>query len=465
MANYLLQKREIPKESFSLIKDNNGNEKVKWNFGRFNRFASWIQISPEKKEKKSNFCFPNFIFGTFFFFSPPPISHILLRGLENPDLLQVPNITENSKTQGVSSWSPVWKNFRIKEWEFISLSTESFFINIAVINIGYLGECFVYVVEKQPALEAAVKQAPGSGYYEEYDKIKPFASSVKSFASSSYRGNTVWLNSSEEFVKITHEPLEEAAGSKFVVDLNLKMGGRSKKSLSGQIEFSVGESLALLFALEVDRPAYTHKAAGISPARVDLRYSDGQGYDERINEKNSYVAIDWTRSYARRITSWKWACFSGQALSGERIGLNLSAEVYEDHFGNGLENALWIDGKMYIIGGVEFDLGYRPLTDYWLIKTKDNQPHCKRESGDERKEGQGEITDGQDEMVILDLSFQPSGSRSSSINLAFVVVSKFIQPYGFFSGTVILVSKKTGSKKVYKLENVVGVVENHFAKW
>jgi hypothetical protein len=66
----------------------------------------------------------------------------------------------------------------------------------------------------------------------------------------------------------------------------------------------------------------------------------------RFAKDDSFATMDWTRAYATRETIWKWASFAGlaspQGGAAAPVGLNLSAEVYDDK-----ENAFWLHGKVY----------------------------------------------------------------------------------------------------------------------
>ena len=58
----------------------------------------------------------------------------------------------------------------------------------------------------------------------------------------------------------------------------------------------------------------------------------------------------------------------------------------------------------------------------------------------------------------IDLTIQPQGSHQEHENLVVVVID-FVQAYGVFSGTIEILGR------TYAIENSVGIVENHYAKW
>ncbi len=194
------------------------------------------------------------------------------------------------------------------------------------------------------------------------------------------------------------------------------------QTLRGGFRLEPGESsLALLHDLGEGRPAYTHKSAGLrATGSIQLG-------DEAIDLGDANGQIDWTRSLAARETRWKWASFAGTS-EGRRVGLNLSAEVYDDAAGNSRENALFVDGHVVPLGGVRFDIGREPGVDDWRIRSRE---------GDE-----------------VSLDFRPLGARAQHLDLH-VLRSHFVQPYGLFRGRV----------RDIEIDDIFGIVEDHRSVW
>ena len=113
---------------------------------------------------------------------------------------------------------------------------------------------------------------------------------------------------------------------------------------------------------------------------------------------------------------------------GHSLGLNLSAEVYDDANGDSLENALWVDGRVQPLGGVEFDVPPIPGVEDWHIRSRE---------GDE-----------------VDLVFRPLGARAQHLDMK-VLQSDFVQPYGTFHGHVA----------GHRVDDLFGVVEDHLSVW
>jgi hypothetical protein len=134
--------------------------------------------------------------------------------------------------------------------------------------------------------------------------------------------------------------------------------------------------------------------------------------------------VDFTLGYPPRRTFWNWAAAAGTA-GGEQLGFNLVA-----HFNNGLENGLWLGGRMLPLAQAGFVYDPRALDNQWRIVTADG---------------------------VLELRFQPDGRRAEHIN-AWLMGSRFVQLFGRFSGQLRLEGRD--------LEiDAFGVTEEHHAVW
>eukprot|EP01137_Pigoraptor_chileana_P016280 Opistho-2@72983 len=317
--------------------------------------------------------------------------------------------------------------YRLKEWEYLSLTTPTHFVALAVIQLGYVGQCFAYVVERG-----------GDHRFYEYQEKSPLGRAC-TFAESSARGRTSWVSWNDR-VEIDHS---ESGDVKVSISLPLwrrraEDGGWEKKNLIGDYLFKIpDESMSLLFDLGNKTPAYTHKLAGVHASSGSLKWGE-DGTTIAIDNR-AMVSVDYTRSFARRETKWKWANFSGHDSHGNKIGMNLSADVYDTEDGHSMENAFFHNGKLYDLRGVKFEIPSTRegcATEQWRIIGKD--------SADRHS---------------VDLTFTPAGMRHEDVNVLGIVSSKFCQPFGHFYGKITL------GDTVVELDGVFGVVEDHLAVW
>ncbi|GLE07263.1 hypothetical protein PINS_up017323 [Pythium insidiosum] len=202
------------------------------------------------------------------------------------------------------------------------------------------------------------------------------------------------------------------------------------------------------------RPAYVHKGAG---AAVRGSFQLGSAAVVDATKVHALGGIDWTRSMALRCTRWNWVSTSfrarvtttsivtGASTTEENaaVGINLSKQVYDIN-GESQENAIWINGKVYVLRGVDFEVPkHAPVSEPWHVRSM------------AAAAGSGNA---------VDLTFTPvGGSREDHTHLV-VAESDFVQPFGTFRGRVTLHADAETRIDV-DVENAFGVVEDHYAVW
>ncbi|MEZ8824513.1 DUF2804 domain-containing protein [Vibrio amylolyticus] len=147
-----------------------------------------------------------------------------------------------------------------------------------------------------------------------------------------------------------------------------------------------------------------------------------------IDLNNALAGYDFSAGYMRRETSWRWASINAQ-VNGIRLGLNLAAGVNET---GSSECALWVDGERHLLTPVHFQFDRHSPTLVWNIVSDDGS---------------------------INLQFRPVNQRSEKINAVFIK-SNFRQYIGHFNGTI-----KDNTGKSHHLDAVLGLTEDHFAKW
>jgi hypothetical protein len=297
---------------------------------------------------------------------------------------------------------------RLKEWHYLSFSGDDAFVAIAMVQLGYLSKAFVYAIDRREGWRIA-----------DYSHIAPLGRSV-TMAPSPVRGATTFRAGTNRVAfEATGTP--ETGGWK--VDLDLRLSDRSR--LVGGFTVLRGDGFSLVHKLPSGNPAYTHKDAGLL-AEADLRWGD------RPIRGRGLSSSDWTRSLAMRETRWRWAAFTHTLADGRRVGLNLSALVYDDARGESEENVVFVDGRLHSLGGARFELPRNPATEPWRVTS---------------------IRPGE-----FELTFEPRGAHRENTN-ALVLKSQFVQPFGVFTGFV-----RSGDEAI-DVSGAVGVVEDHAAVW
>ncbi len=293
------------------------------------------------------------------------------------------------------------RRLRLKEWHYFSVCNEAIYLGAGLVQLGYASHLFLYIVRRDqpgsPILQSEFTHPGGFGL---------------KFSKSPLDGLTVWRRG-RDFIRIYGED------SGWRIRFDVRVEG---KRLRADFRILRDPGLSLVFNLgnvKKPQPAYTHKVAGASVrGRVQV--------DEQTYPLGDALAVsDWTRSLAARETRWKWCALSAQAGTS-RLGLNLSAEVYDED-GASQENARYQDGRVVPLARAIFEVPERPALDAWRVRTVDNE---------------------------VDLVFTPLGARQQHLN-AGLLRSDFVQPYGTFVGRI-------GNQQI---ADAFGVVEDHHAVW
>lgn len=153
---------------------------------------------------------------------------------------------------------------------------------------------------------------------------------------------------------------------------------------------------------------------------------------QTIELSHAVASLDWSLGYMRRVTNWFWSCISAYLDNGKHFGLNLAKGVNETGTS---ENACWVEGKRYHLPAVLFKRGSNEQEDW----------HIYHQSLSWSK-------------VQIELTFTPIKCYKKSDRLM-IVDSIFEQWIGYYSGMIVL------DDQTITLNKVMGLAEDHYAKW
>lgn len=150
----------------------------------------------------------------------------------------------------------------------------------------------------------------------------------------------------------------------------------------------------------------------------------------------THANLDWTLGFMRHETNWFWSCINTQLEEGRQFMLNLSMGVNETGIS---ENACWLDGEIHHLPPVMF----------------------RRDSLEDKKSNTWSISHQNLgwSKVDIELTFTPIKVYKKTDNYA-LVASIFEQWIGYYSGHIRL-----ANDEVIVLDQVMGLAEDHFAKW
>lgn len=267
---------------------------------------------------------------------------------------------------------------RLKRWMYVGLVTDTHYVAVAVVRLGYAANAFVFAFDKRekkmvareklilplPAVEVADTTGPGAR--------AAFSFGKKSVAVARIAGRDAFQ------VRVRLPSIE--------LDAELSEAGAPSPiaavaSTDGGL-FTTTEKRLLL---------RTSGEARIGGARVSL--DDG------------LAGYDFTAGFMPRHTHWKWAFLLGK-LDGVPFGLNLVEGFVKE-----AECAAWYDGKLWPLS--EGDIRFTSKDTPWDVRT-----------------ARGEV----------DLRFDPGAAHEDYTNLG-LVRARFLQPVGLYRGTIRLGEK------------------------
>jgi hypothetical protein len=314
----------------------------------------------------------------------------------------------------------VWRRMRLKQWHYTSVVDDRVLFACAVVDAGYVGNAFAYLVER------------ASGRFYEYSTLQPLAKRV-TIAKSSTDGRSgieapgwgrIWLDN-------------DSRRGERVIEAHLEGRLHHRRSPPLHARFVIADRgsdpdpVVVVEESEPGRWIYTHKCYGLA-AEGTLRAGDID-----LEVRDGHAGLDFNRGFRPRQTWWNWAAAGGRSADGDRIGFNLTAHRRWDvpavsHGDDAADCALWLEGRCVKIPWVAFDYDPRDLFAPWRITDREG---------------------------LVDLRFTPQGERSENVDLG-LLVSRFHQPYGRFEGTL-----RNREGRTFVLDDVFGVTEQHFARW
>ena len=314
-----------------------------------------------------------------------------------------------------------YRRMRLKEWQYVSVAGERAFFACAVVDAGYIGTAFAYVVDHE------------RGRCCEYGTLAPLARGV-AVAPSSLEGTS--RIEARGFGRIAIE--NAVSRGERIVSVELDAHRRAPALSARLVVRDDGRTAPPVAVVEPTAPGrwlYTHKCYGL-PTNGTIVCGE---LDGAIGE--GWAGIDYNRGFRPNETHWNWAAAAGRAEGGAIVGFNLTAHrpwkgaaaAAADHGDEDARDcALWLDGELTKIPRVEFDYDTHDLMKPWRIRDREG---------------------------LCDLEFRGDGSRSDDVDLR-LVVSRFHQPYGRFRGTL-----RTRGGRSFSVSDLYGVTEEHYARW
>ena len=295
----------------------------------------------------------------------------------------------------LKSWR---KKLKFKKFKFCSIQHEHYSIGLAIADIAWAGHGFIYVYDHQT------------------QQVLEW-NAINILARSTVVDEQPLFNHSH----FSHSPFEldiqHANGVRYIT---VKRHGEEK--LRARIFCAGTDPLSMCSPTGINGWTYTQKLTTLA---VEGFFFNKQGERIEFNER-SFAALDDTCGFLRPETAWFWLSCNFWDKQQNRIGINLASGVNES-FGN--ENCLWINGRMYPLADVLFE-----VTDenHWSIRSLDNK---------------------------LNLVVETGWRRYENLNLR-MVGSQFSQWQSKITGQI-----ETEDQEVISFSQLYVVLVQHSAKW
>jgi hypothetical protein len=289
------------------------------------------------------------------------------------------------------------------------VDTPECFLGVAVVQAGYVGNAFAYVLDKATLA------------LEEHEAIFPLGQGVL-VAASTLEGVS-WAHRAGVEVNVHHRG---AAGHRRVMGRFSCSRGAAPLDFDLRLADTPAQRVPAVVAWPVPggRTAYTHKVDGL-PAEGTIRV--GQRVF-RVEPQRCRGSMDHTRALMDYRTYWNWAAFSAVSDRGLPVAVNL--DLVQNGGSINRNCFVWFGRRLLRAPLVHFEYG-EPMSE-WTLRTPDGR---------------------------LNLRFHPQAVRRGSIQ-AGVIASRFVQPIGTFNGTLT-----TPEGDTHLVDQAWGVTEEHHARW
>ena len=299
------------------------------------------------------------------------------------------------------------RSWREKRWQYIGLYGQDAIVGLAILHTGYMGNMFFYALDRH------------TGDLIELDRKIPFGIGIDI-------ERNVAKGISKYDIGEEHVLIENCVKKGYRrIKATLQHDGKDI-----DIDVCLYDDMKKLPPLQTvthtknNDFTFTHKSAGLHIEGLVKIGTKGIFF----NKKKDFGAIDYTFGFPAYNTVWNWVSMAGPAEDRTEIGVNLVSPVFHDEFN---ENGIWINGKLIKTSDAIFTFDPTDTLKEWQIRTRDDK---------------------------VNLIFTPLGQRKQDINFG-IIVSRFQQPCGIFSGEI------HADDKTYIIKEIPGVVEDHYALW
>ena len=301
-------------------------------------------------------------------------------------------------------------NFRIKEWDYYAVLSETMGISFTISDLGYIGfvAATVFDFSKATEISNAITTPLPLGSF--------------NMPNSSKQGDVVFRHKNLDLKFIRND---DKRGLEFSWK-NFSEG----RDLQGSIELQQPDQdettvIATPFAAN-PRAFYYNQKVNCMPASGEFSLGDATF---AFSPRSDFGVLDWGRGVWTYANTWYWGSASG--LHGDkRFGFNIGYGFGDTSAAS--ENTLFVDGKIHKLEEISFHIPEDSFLKPWNFTSSDDR---------------------------FEMEFNPILDRFSNTNLL-LVQSWQHQVFGRFSGQVVL---DDGTKII--LKDFLGFAEKVKNRW
>jgi uncharacterized protein DUF2804 len=179
------------------------------------------------------------------------------------------------------------------------------------------------------------------------------------------------------------------------------------------------QPLVISMPIEPEHYMYTHKAVMEVSGHADIG-----GEKIKYNPEKDLIVSDEFKSYWPVPKRWTWGTAVGKSQSGKPVAINM-VDYYTENQDIWNENCVWVDGKMSLVGSVEWKIDLKNPMKPWRLR---------------------------EENGLIDLSFFPEAGKTMDL---MPVPFKYYQKCGRYEGYFI-----DGKGEKYLFDDLYGPAEN-----
>jgi len=273
---------------------------------------------------------------------------------------------------------PLRRLLRRKRWIYAAIAADPLFLGLAVVDVGYASNAFVFAWLKGQRGLATSRTAVGG----------PGGAKVSDQAGE---GCFASFNSGGLKIRVARP----RGASVYSIEAEAR-GLRLEARLEGR---AAPPAISAIASLGPGLVSATEKQALLT-CEGELQI---EGSSHPLG--GGLGGFDYSHGLMPRRTAWRWAYALGRASSGERVALNLV-----EGFVGEPECAVWVDDVLYPVGEGRFTFDRQAPTGPWRVQSSDG---------------------------VVDMSFEAGGMHAEERDYK-LLVSRFRQPVGLYRGVIAL---------------------------